>query len=131
MGRYFWVEDMVSEVDHFDRSTSKARHKATAGTRTTARCSRCFLCVAAGAAPKTLLTAKAATALLRKIRKTGLKPELVGAYIHNHALEQHRADYLSLWQHFIEDALPTLESDHAHVQADALPCWAARVYVTD
>lgn len=31
MGRYFWVEDMVSEVDHFDRSTSKAWHKATGG----------------------------------------------------------------------------------------------------
>ena len=74
---------------------------------------------------------RAATALLRKIRKTGLKPELVGAYIHNHAPEQHQADYLSLWQHFIEDALPTLESDHAHVQADALALLRRECHVTD
>ena len=131
MGRYFWVEDMVSEVDHFDRSTSQAWHKATGGHQDDSSLLTLFLCVAAGAAPKTLLTAKAATALLRKIRKTGLKPELVGAYIHSHAPEQHQADYLSLWQHFIEDALPTLESDHAHVQADALALLRRECHVTD
>ena len=131
MGRYFWVEDMVSEVDHFDRSTSKAWHKATGGHQDDSSLLTLFLCVAAGATPKTLLTAKAATALLRKIRKTGLKPDLVGAYIHNHAPEQHQADYLSLWQHFIEDALPTLESDHAHVQADALALLRRECHVTD
>lgn len=131
MGRYFWVEDVVSEVDHFDRSTSKAWDKITGGHQDDSSLLTLFLCVAAGAAPKTLLSGKGAAALVRKIRKTGLKPELVGPYIQNHAPEQHQADYTALWHNFIEDALPTLKSDHAHAQTDAMALLRRECHVTD
>ena len=123
-GRYFWVEYL--EFDYF---SSKAWDRATGGQQDGDSLLTLFLCVAAGAAPKTQLTTKAATALLRKIRKTGLKPDLVCTYIHNHAPEPHQADYLSLWQNFIEEALPTLESDH--LQADAIALLRYECQVTD
>ena len=131
MGRYFWVEDMVSEVDDFDRSASKAWQKVTGGHQDDSSLLTLFLCVAAGAAPKTLLTEKGATALVRKIRKTGLKPELVGTYIDNHAPAQHQDDYRSLWHNFIEDALPTLKSDHIHALTDAVALLRRECHVSD
>lgn len=58
MDRYFWIEDMVSEVDHFHRSTSNTWHKVTAGQQDDGSLLTLFLCVAAGATPKTLPTRK-------------------------------------------------------------------------
>ena len=81
MGRYFWIEDGLSEVDHHDRSASEAWNKATGGHNDDSSLLTLFLCVAAGAAPKTLLTEKGAAALIRKVRKSGLKPELASQYI--------------------------------------------------
>jgi hypothetical protein len=130
MDRYFWIEDMVSEIDHFDRAASSAWHKVTSGHQDDASLLTLFLCVAAGAAPKTLLTEKAAAALLRKIRKSGLKPELAGLYIQNHAPEQHQSDYSSLWENFIEEALPMLTSDHTGAQKDALALLRRECHVT-
>ena len=131
MGRYFWLEDALSEVDHFDRSASKAWDKATGGHQDDGSLLTLFLCVAAGAAPKTILTEKGATALLRKIRKTGLKPELVGTYIQTHAPEQHQADYTALWQHFIDDAQAALQSDHIHAHTDGLALLRRECHVID
>jgi len=120
MDRYFWIEDMVSEVDHFHRTTSTAWHKATAGHQDDGSLLTLFLCVAAGATPKTLLTERGAKALVRKIRKSGITPESVGPYIQAHAPEPHHDDYVNLWNHFIEEALPTLQSDHDHALTDAM-----------
>lgn len=120
IGRYFWMEDMVSEIDHFDRTTSAAWARATAGHQDDASLLTLFLCVAAGSTPKTLLTERAAAALCRKIRKSGLKPELATQYIRDHAPELHQSDYLSLWTHFTEEALTTLTSDLINAQKDAL-----------
>ena len=108
MGRYFWLEDGLSDVDHFDREASQFSLLTL------------FLCIAAGSAPKTMLTEKGAAALIRKIRKSGLKPELVNDYIHHHAPEQHQQDYPELWQHFMDEALNTLKSDRDHAMNDAL-----------
>ena len=33
MGRYFWLEDSLSDIDHHDRATSAAWTKATGGLR--------------------------------------------------------------------------------------------------
>lgn len=130
MGRYFWTEDMVSEVDHFDRTASNAWNKVTSGHQDDGSLLTLFLCVAAGAPPKTLVTEKGAAALVRKIRKTGLKPELVAPYIQSHAPDLHHADYTSLWNHFIEEALPTLHSDHAHSLKDAVALLRRECHVT-
>lgn len=130
MDRYFWVEDMVSEVDHFHRTSSSAWHKATSGHQDDGSLLTLFLCVAAGATPKTLLTERSAKALVRKIRKSGMSPEWVVPYIQSHAPEPHHDDYIHLWNHFIEEALPTLQSDHDHALIDAMALLRRECHVT-
>ena len=120
MGRYFWLEDMLAEVDHFDRETSAAWNKATGGHTDDGSLLTLFLCIAAGSAPKTLLTAKTAATLVRKIRKSGLQSKLAEHYIAENAPAQHQADYRRMWMHFLEDAQATLESDHDYALHDAL-----------
>ena len=120
IGRYFWIEDSLSEVDHFDRNVSAAWHKATAGHEDEGALLTLFLCVAAVASPKTLLTEKSAAALLRKIRKTGLQTALASDFIAEHAPQQHQHAYQALWASFLEEALPVLTSDHDYTLAEAL-----------
>lgn len=120
VGRYFWVEDALSEVDHFERETSAAWNKATGGHGDDSSLLTLFLTVAAGAPHKTLLTAKSAATLVRKIRKTGLQPALAEEFILQNAPAQHQSDYLQLWEDFLQDALPTLQSDRDYAQNDAL-----------
>ena len=75
---------------------------------------------AAGSTPKSLLTEKAAAALVRKIRKTGLQAELAQQFILNHAPQDYQSDYLELWESFIAEAMPTLQSDFDYALKDAL-----------
>ena len=120
MGRYFWVEDGLSEVDDFDRAASMSWNKATGGHSDDSSLLTLFLCIASGSAHKTLLTAKAAATLVRKIRKSGLKPELVPHYILGNAPAHYQNDYLQMWQDFLEDAQGRLLSDHDYELHDAM-----------
>ena len=120
MGRYFWIEDGLSEVDHFDRSASATWQKVTGGHNDDSSLLTLFLNIAAGATPKTVLTEKGAAALIRKIRKNGLQPSLASQYIEDHAPELHQADYTRLWTHFIEEAQSALQSDLDYALNDAL-----------
>ena len=124
MGRYFWIEDGLSEVDHHDRLTSNAWTKATGGLSDDGSLLTLFVCVAAGAAPKTMLSEKAAATLIRKIQKSGAQPgfnpELTRHYILNHAPVQHQDGYLQLWADFVEEAQATLQSDSIYAHKDAL-----------
>jgi hypothetical protein len=120
MGRYFWIEDALAEVDQHERSASAAWHKLTGGNTDDGSLLTLFLCLAAGATPKTLLSEKSATALLRKIRKSGFHPALVRQYILDHAPVQHQDAYASLWEAFVDEAQATLESDAVHALHDAL-----------
>ena len=120
MGRYFWVEDGLSEVDHHDRSASGSWNKATGGHSDDSSLLTLFLCVAAEVAPKTLLTEKGAAALVRKIRKTGLRPDLVSQYILAQAPAQHQEGYTQLWTDFLEEAQDTLQSDRDYALKDAV-----------
>ena len=120
VGRYFWLEDGLSEVDHFDRETSAAWEKATGGHSDDSSLLTLFLCIAVGSPAKTLLTEKTAATLIRKIRKSGLQAGLVTQYIADNAPAQHQGDYLRMWQAFIEDAQATLESDRDYKLHDAL-----------
>lgn len=120
MGRYFWVEDGLNEVDHHDRQASAVWSKVTGGNADDGSLLTLFLCVAAGSAPKTLLTEKSAATLLRKIRKSGFEPALAHQYIVDHAPVQHQDAYASLWDDFVDDAQVTLQSDAVHALHDAL-----------
>lgn len=124
LGRYFWLEDMASEVDQHDRSISRAWDKATGGNCDDGSLLTLFVCVAAGAAPKTVLSEKSAAALVRKIQKSGARPgfnpDLTRQYILDHAPVQYQDDYLQLWADFVDEAQPTLQSDSAYALQDAL-----------
>jgi hypothetical protein len=120
LGRYFWLEDALAEVDHFERSASNAWNKATAGHDDEGSLLTLFLCLAAGSAPKTVWTEKSAATLIRKIRKSGMDPDKPRAFIREHAPHQHQADYLQLWGGFVDEAADTLESDHDYALHDAL-----------
>jgi hypothetical protein len=120
VGRYFWVEDGLSKVDHFDRQTSAAWTKATGGHSDDSSLLTLFLCIATGSTGKTLLTEKTAATLIRKIRKSGLKTERATQFIQANAPAEHQDDYIDMWESFIDDALITLESDHDYKLHDAL-----------
>jgi len=120
MGRYFWVEDGLNEVDHHDRQASAVWSKVTGGNADDGSLLTLFLCVAAGSAPKTLLTEKSAATLLRKIRKSGFNPALAHQYLLDHAPVQHQDAYAGLWDDFVEEAQATLQSDAVHAFEDAL-----------
>jgi hypothetical protein len=124
LGRYFWLEDIASEMDHHDRSISRAWDKVTGGNHDDGSLLTLLVCVAAGAAPKTLLTERAAAALVRKIQKAGagpgFNPELARQYLLDHAPVQYQEGYVQLWADFVDEAQATLQSDSAFAQKDAL-----------
>lgn len=120
MGRYFWVEDALAEVDHHDRQASAAWNKVTGGNSDDGSLLTLLLCVAAGAPPKTMLTEKSAATLVRKIWKSGFHPALARQYLLDHAPAQHQEAYASLWEDFVQEAQPTLQSDAVHALNDAL-----------
>ena len=120
MGRYFWVEDALSQVDDFDRAASAAWNKATGGHDDEGSLFTLFLCIASGSAHKTLLSAKAAATLVRKMRKSGMKPELVPHYILGNAPAHYQSGYLQMWQDFLGDAQSRLLSDHDYDLRDAM-----------
>ena len=122
-GRYFWVEDIASEIDQHAHSVSKAWDKATSGNSDDGSLLTLFLCVAAGAPKKTMLTEKAATTLIRKIQKadasSAFNPDLALQYILSYAPVQYQDDYVRLWTAFVEEARHTLQSDSVFALRDA------------
>jgi hypothetical protein len=120
MGRYFWLEDAISEIDHFDRNASAAWNKATDGHSDDSSLLTLFLCVAAGSPAKTALTEKSAASLVRKIRKSGLHPELASQFIADHAPQHLQRDYSRLWDAFVQEASGTLQSDRDYALKDAV-----------
>ncbi len=120
LGRYFWLDDALAEVEDYERSVSATWAKTTGGHEDEGSLLTLLLCVAAGSAPKTLLTEKAAGTLVRKIRKSGLQSDAAVGYVQSHAPTQFQADYVDMWQSFMEEALPTLRSDADYALHDAL-----------
>ena len=134
LGRYFWVEDIASEMEHHERSVSQAWDKVTGGNCDDGSLLTLLVCVAADAAPKTILSEKSATALVRKIQKPGAKaafnPELARQYILAHAPVQHQDAYLQLWADFMDEAQSTLQSDSTYALKDALALLRRECHVT-
>jgi hypothetical protein len=120
VGRYFWREDALAEVDHFERRNSAAWDKATGGHLDDSSLLTLFLRIAACSSHATLLTKATATSLVRKIQKSGLDQELPRVFIRQHAPAALRDDYLRLWDSFAEEAEPALRSDLRHAAQDAL-----------
>ena len=111
MGRYFWLDSGLAEVDAHERTASATWKKITAGNDDEPSLLTLFLCVAAESPPKTLLTERMAGTLIRKIRKSGWQPELAEQYIQAHAPAAYQADYLKLWHSFLDEARAPLTRD--------------------
>jgi len=120
VGRYFWVEDALAEVDHFERQNSAVWDKATDGHLDDSSLLTLFLRIAAGSSHATLMTRAAATSLLRKIQKSGVDAELPRQFIRQHAPPALQDDYLLLWNDFASEAEPLLRSDQRYASQDAL-----------
>ncbi len=131
--RYFLLDDPLAEVDGFHRSldaldedeapqlpASKTWAKTVQGNDDEHSLLTLFLCLAAGVPKKTLLTEKTAASLVRKVRKSGLHPELATEFIRAHAPGVHQQDYITLWTSFVQDAEKTLLSDMDYQMHDAL-----------
>jgi hypothetical protein len=132
--RYFLLDDPLAEVDSYHRSldaiedegeeppqpASKTWTKLTQDGDDEHSLLTLFLCLAAGAPKKTLLTAKTAASLVRKIRKTGLQPALVTDFIAAHAPGAFQPGYVTLWNSFVQEATATLTSDRDYQMHDAL-----------
>ena len=120
VGRYFWREDALSEVEHFERRNSAVWDKATGGHDDESSLLTLLLRIAAGSSHTSLLTNSSATSLIRKIRKSGIDRELPRQFIREHAPHALQDDYLRLWNDFAEEAESTLRSDLPQATQDAL-----------
>ncbi|MFT4242824.1 MAG: hypothetical protein QM569_11125 [Acidovorax sp.] len=131
--RYFLLDDPLAEVDGYYRDldeasqdaeppapASKTWDKAVQGHDDEHSLLTLFLCLAAGAPKKTLLTEKSAATLVRKVRKSGWQPQLAADFIQAHAPGLHRQDYIALWDGFVQDAEKILFSDMDYQMHDAL-----------
>jgi hypothetical protein len=119
MGRYFWIEDALAEVEHYERTISSEWSKATSGHTDDSSLLTMLLCIATQQTAKTLLTFKAAATMVRKVRKSGWQPQLAVQFIQTHAPEQDQNDYLRLWADFVADAQPVLQSEFDYALKDA------------
>ena len=120
MGRYFWIEDGLSEVDHHDRTASAQWNQLTGGHSDDSTLLTLLLGVAVGAPPKTVLTERAAATLVRKIRQAGLDRASAHAWIRRHAPVAQQDDLAALWEGFVAEAQATLCSDRDAQLKEAL-----------
>ena len=70
-----------------------------------------------------------AASLVRKIRKSGLQPELAIDFIRSHAPGAYQADYIDMWNSFLQDSAKTLGSDMDYQMHDALALLRRECYV--
>lgn len=120
LGRYFWREDLLADMHHYERARSAVWDKATGGHTDDSALLTLFLRIATQGSHATLLSERSAASLVRKIQKSGLDAELPRQFVRQHAPVHQQADTLRLWDAFLEDALPTLRSDLAHARQDAM-----------
>lgn len=132
--RYFLLDDPLAEVDDYHRSladldgegaddpqpASKTWTKTVQGNEDEPSLLTLFLCLATGTPKKTVLTEKTAASLVRKLRKSGWQPELAADFIRANAPGVRQADYVQLWNSFVQESQATLLSDMDYQMHDAL-----------
>lgn len=120
MGRYFWLEDALSEVEQVDEQRSAAWNKLTRGNNDDATILTLLMGVCAGLAPKPALTATAAATLIRRLRKQRWQDAIVLDWLQANAPAHYLSDCLALWESFSEHAKPALLNERDSQLKDAL-----------
>lgn len=131
--RYFLLDDPLAEVDDYHRNTadldeegdapqpaSKTWTKTVQGNEDEPSLLTLFLCTATATPKKTVLTEKTAASLVRKLRKSGWQPALAADFIRANAPGARQADYVDLWNSFVQESQATLLSDMDYQMHDAL-----------
>ncbi|MEO6354027.1 MAG: hypothetical protein ABIO19_03125 [Burkholderiaceae bacterium] len=109
--KYYLRSDDADDVSNFDAIVSKDWTRVTEGKSDSDSLLTLFLCLAADTAPKTKISEKAARDIVRKIRKDGVKPGLVPAYIEQYAPYEMHEDLIALWNDFFAEAEKYLLDD--------------------
>lgn len=109
--KYYLRTDGADDVSNFDAIVSKDWTRVTEGKSDSDSLLTLFLCLAAGATPKTKLSEKAARDIVKKIRRDGVNPALVHAYIEQFAPYEMREGLVILWDEFFEEAEKYLLDD--------------------
>ena len=109
--KYYLRSDDADDVSNFDAIVSKDWTRVTEGKSDSDSLLTLFLCLAADTAPKTSLSEKKTREIVRKIRKDGVKPALVSAYIERFAPFEMREDLVALWDDFFAEAEKYLLDD--------------------
>ena len=109
--KYYLRTDGADDVSNFDAIVSKDWVRVTEGKSDSDSLLTLFLCLAAGSAPKTKLSEKAARDIVKKIRQDGVNPALVHAYIEQFAPYEMREGLVILWDEFFEEAEKYLLDD--------------------
>jgi hypothetical protein len=111
--RYFVVQDGLEHVGDFDAFVSKEWHQVTKGKEDPYSRLTAFMCIAAGAPPKTSVSAAEARAMIRRVREHGFDSAAVTAFIKAAAPFEVKDNLLALWEdEFLPDAeLALLDED--------------------
>ena len=127
LGKLVCLEADISEALHEHEESIAAAWQATFGNCTnsnnpvdeSALLTYC-LCLAAGVKGSAKLSEKSALSLLRKIQKNGLQLDIAEDFIKTQAPPAFEADYLALWEDFMEESQRQLQSDVPGAEVDAL-----------
>jgi len=103
MGRYHWLDEEIEDISNFDRAVSDQWVKLTQRHTDDSSLITLFLCIAAGVTRKTIISESTAGTIVRKLRKSGLRPELASDFIRDYAPHENHADYQRLWAQFVEE----------------------------
>ncbi|MEO6920756.1 MAG: hypothetical protein ABI171_17375 [Collimonas sp.] len=110
--RYFVQESDMEDIGDFDALVSKEWHKVTKGKEDPYSRLTIFMCIAAGAKPKTTVSESEARAMIRQVRQHGFDNDAVSTFIKNSAPFEIKDNLLSLWSdEFLPDAEEYLVDD--------------------
>ena len=102
--KYFLRTDGADDVSNYDAIVSKDWTRVTEGKSDSDSLLTLFLCLAADSTPKTKISEKKAREIVKKIRKDGINPALVPAYIDQFAPYEMREGLVTLWDDFFVEA---------------------------
>ena len=113
--RYFVVAGGIDEIAGFDAYVSKEWHRITEGKDDPYSRLTIFLCIAAGAPPKTSLGTAEAKGIVRHLRAHGFDNDAVSAFIKDAAPFDLKDNLLDLWEEefFPEAEMALLDKDDA------------------
>ncbi|MEB0138596.1 MULTISPECIES: hypothetical protein [unclassified Undibacterium] len=102
--QYYFGHHDIDDTSAYDALVSKEWTRLTKGQTDVDSLMTLFLCIAAGVAPKTSISERAAKALVKQLREQGFEPARTSAWIAASAPHEKQEGLLEDWNNFIEEA---------------------------